>query len=61
VQAYAEGHPEQACKGVNEAVGFDERGSEISTTSGSVGFDERGSEISTTSGSVGWWTPRNSM
>jgi len=45
VQAYAEEHPEQACKGINEAVGF----------------DGRGSEISKTSRSAGWRTPRNSM
>jgi len=45
VHAYAEEHPEQAYKGINEAVRF----------------DQRGSEISTTSRSAGWWTPRNSI
>ena len=36
MHAYAEEHPEQAYKGINEAVRFDQRGSEISTTSRSA-------------------------
>jgi hypothetical protein len=37
VQAYPQEYPEQANKGINEAVRFEKRGSEISTTSRSAG------------------------